>query len=67
MTLGEIKEMISGLSDQERTELAAWFLSLDRKAWNLQIEADFSPGGAGSNLLKEVDSAIDRGDFKPME
>lgn len=67
MTLAEIKDRINNLSDQESTELAAWLLKLDREAWNHQIEADFSPGGAGTKLLEEVDSAIDRGDFKPME
>lgn len=67
MRLGEIKTAITELSEQERTELAAWLLSLDREAWDRQIKADFSPGGAGTKLLEEVDSAIDRGDFKPLE
>ncbi len=67
MTVGEIKVLITNLSDQERAELAEWLLSLDREAWDRQIEADFSPGGKGIELLEEVDSAIDRGDFKPLE
>ncbi len=67
MTLAEIKSVITELSDQERAELAAWLLSLDREAWNRQIETDFSPGGAGTKLLEEVDSAIDRGDYQPLE
>ena len=66
MTVGEIKVLITNLSDQERAELAEWLLSLDREAWDRQIEADFSPGGKGIKLLEEVDSAIDRGDFKPL-
>lgn len=67
MTLAEIKSVITELSDQERAELAAWLLSLDREAWNRQIETDFSPRGAGTKLLEEVDSAIDRGDYQPLE
>jgi hypothetical protein len=67
MTLAEIKSVITELSDQERAELAAWLLSLDREAWNRQIETDFSPGGAGAKLLEEVDAAIDRGDYQPLE
>ena len=66
MTVGEIKVLITNLSDQERAELAEWLLGLDREAWDRQIEADFSPGGKGIKLLEEVDSAIDRGDFKPL-
>jgi hypothetical protein len=67
MTLAEIKDRINELSDTERAELAAWLLSVDREAWDRQIEADFSPGGAGMKLLEEVDSAIQKGDFEPLE
>jgi len=67
MKLAELKSAISELSDRERAELAAWLLSLDREAWDRQMETDFSPGGAGMKLLEEVDSAIDRGDYKPLE
>lgn len=67
MKLAELKSVITELSDQERAELAAWLISLDREAWDRQIEADFSRGGAGVKLLEEVDTAIDRGDYKPLE
>jgi hypothetical protein len=67
MKLAELKSAISELSDQERTELAAWLLSLDREAWDREIVADFSPGGAGMKLLDEVDAAIEQGEFKPLE
>jgi hypothetical protein len=60
MTLGEIKTAINELSDKERAELATWLLSLDRAAWDRQIEADFSAGGAGDDLLKKVDAAIEK-------
>ncbi|PYU96509.1 MAG: hypothetical protein DMG25_01710 [Acidobacteria bacterium] len=58
MTLDEIKDRINELSDGDRAELAAWLLSVDREAWDRQIEADFSPGGAGKELLDEVDAAM---------
>lgn len=67
MTVAQIKDLITHLSDEERSELVSWLLSRDREAWDRQIEADFSPGGAGHDLLKEVDAAIDRGDYKPLE
>ena len=57
MTVGEIKVLITHLSDEERAQLATWLLGLDREAWDRQIEADFSPGGKGIKLLDEVDSA----------
>jgi hypothetical protein len=67
MSLAEIKSAVAELSNQERAELTAWLLSLDREAWDREIEADFSPGGAGMKLLDNVDAAIDRGEFKPLE
>jgi hypothetical protein len=36
----------------------------DFKAWDDQVEQDFSPGGAGMALLQEVDAQIDAGDFQ---
>jgi len=35
--------------------------------WDEEIDADFSPGGRGMKLLEEIDSAIDRVDYKPLE
>ncbi len=67
MSLAEIKNAVAELSDKERTELTAWLLSLNREAWDRQLKADFSTGGAGMTLLEEVDAAIDRGDYKPLE
>lgn len=66
MTLTRIKSAIAELSNAEKAELTAWLVSLDREAWDKEISQDFSPGGQGMKLLDEVDSAIDRGDFKPL-
>lgn len=67
MKLAELKSAITELSDRERAELMAWLMDMDHEAWDRQIEKDFSPGGAGSKLLEEVDAVIKRGDFKPLE
>ena len=34
MKLAELKHAITELSDQERAELAAWLLSVDRETWD---------------------------------
>jgi hypothetical protein len=67
VTLSELKNAINELSAKERAELATWLLSLDREAWDRELARDFCDGGAGMKLLEEVDSAIDRGDYKPLE
>jgi hypothetical protein len=59
VTLEGIKEAITQLSEDERSELERWLAA----TWDSEIEADFSPGGAGMSLLEEVDSQIDAGNF----
>lgn len=66
MTLATIKSAIEGLPEEEKTALTEWLLSRDREDWDKQITEDFSPGGRGAKLLDEVDTAIGRGDFKPL-
>ncbi len=66
MNLTRIKSAIEGLDEEEKAVLITWLVSRDRKAWDEQIAEDFSPGGRGAKLLEDVDSAIDRGDFKPL-
>ena len=55
MTLEAIKEAIVQLPEEERLALESWMA----KAWDAQIEQDFSPGGAGLALLEEVDAQIE--------
>lgn len=64
--LADIKAAIEDLPEEERTALASWLARLDRQAWDTEIAADFSPGGAGMKLLEEVDSHIDQGNFIPL-
>ncbi len=66
MTLVEIKCAIERLTDERRTELASWIASSDRQLWDDQIAKDFSPGGAGADLLKEVGVQIDHGNFTEL-
>jgi hypothetical protein len=66
MTLAAIKDAIQGLSDEEKTALIDWLADVERELWDSQIARDFSPGGAGMDLLKEVDAEIERGNFKPL-
>ena len=66
MTLATIKSAIEGLPEEEKAALMDWLLSRDREDWDKQITEDFSPGGRGAKLLDEVDTAISRGDFKPL-
>jgi len=67
MSLTEIKHAIEELPEEQRVALADWLWKLENKAWDEQIAQDFSAGGQGQKLLEEVDAAIDRGDFKPLE
>ena len=64
MTLAAIKSAIEELPEDEQGALIDWLLKRDREEWDKQITEDFSPGGRGASLLKEIDAAIDRGDFK---
>jgi len=66
MTLATIKSAIEGLPEEEKAALMDWLLSRDREDWDKQITEDFSPGGRGAKLLDEVDTAIQRGNFKPI-
>jgi hypothetical protein len=66
MTLAAIKSAIEALPEEEQGTLMDWLLERDREEWDKQITEDFSPRGRGASLLKEIDAAIDRGDFKPL-
>ena len=58
MTLEAIKQAIAELPEQEKTSLVAWLNEQDAKAWDKQIEEDFSEGGAGMALLETWDAEI---------
>jgi hypothetical protein len=67
MTLEAIKQVIAGLPETDRASLAAWLNEQDARAWDEQIEADFSEGGAGAALLETWDAEIRAGGSVPLE
>jgi hypothetical protein len=67
MTLEGIKQAIAELPEREKTSLVAWLNEQDAKAWDMQIEDDFSEGGAGMAMLKEWDAEIKTGKSIPLE
>jgi hypothetical protein len=67
MTLDAIKQVIAGLPATDKASLAAWLNEQEAKAWDEQIEADFSEGGAGAALLETWDAEIRAGGSVPLE
>ncbi len=67
MTLEAIKSAIAELPDRERASLAAWLMQQDAEAWDKEIAADFSEGGAGMGLLESWDAEIKAGGSVPLE
>jgi len=67
MTLEAIKEAITELPETERTSLASWLNARDAEAWDRQIEADFSEGGAGMALLEQWDAEIRSGESVSLD
>ena len=66
MNLPEIQHAIEALPAEEQTSLAVWLSERDRLQWDLELEQDFSPGGAGMALLDRVRAQVGRGESKPM-
>jgi hypothetical protein len=67
MTLEAIKQAITELPEGEKASLAAWLNEKDAKAWDKQIENDFSEGGAGIALLDAWDGEIGAGGSVSLE
>lgn len=67
MTLEAIKQAITELPAEAKTSLVTWLNEQDAKAWDRQIEADFSEGGAGMALLESWDAEIKAGKSMPLE
>jgi len=66
MNLTEIQHAIEELPAEQQTSLAVWISERDRLQRDLELEQDFSPGGAGMALLDRVRAQVDRGESKPM-
>jgi hypothetical protein len=67
MSVDAIKELIERLPPEDQAALACWLSERDAKAWDDQIEQDFSTSGAGMELLEEVDAQIDAGNLKAFK
>ena len=66
VTLHEIQRAIEALPDDEQAQLATWVADRDRRAWDAEIERDFSSGGAGSALLESVRQEVRAGNSRPF-
>jgi hypothetical protein len=66
MDLREIQHAIETLPPEQQLALLEWLAERDRREWDSQIERDFSPDGAGMDLLDEVRAQIRRGESVPM-
>ena len=62
-----IKEAIEQLPPEQQTVLASWLSERDWKAWDEQIERDFSGGGCGMPMLAELEREIAEGKTRPMQ
>lgn len=72
VTVEAIKDEISHLSEQERTQLFDWLEELKEQAWDREMERDFSPGGRGAHLVerridRQIDQAIAAGNVTSLE
>jgi hypothetical protein len=67
MTLEAIKQAIAELPEAEKSSLVVWLNEQDARAWDKQIEEDFSEGGAGMALLEEWGPEIKAGRSVPLE
>jgi len=64
VTLREIQRPIEALPEEEQAQLAAWVAERDLAVWDVEMERDFSPGGAGTHLLDHVRRQIPAGKSK---
>ncbi|MGA9626800.1 MAG: hypothetical protein WBQ65_20160 [Bryobacteraceae bacterium] len=62
MDLREIQHAIETLSSEQQIALFGWLAERVRLQWDSQIERDFSPDGAGMELLNRVKAQIRRGE-----
>ncbi len=67
MTLQAIKQAITELPESEKSSLVVWLNEQDAKAWDRQIEEDFSASGSGMALVEKWDAEINAEKTLPME
>ncbi|MGA8185400.1 MAG: hypothetical protein WB819_17365 [Terriglobia bacterium] len=67
MDVETIKAAIETLSEPERRALADWLQELEDRAWDAEMERDFSPGGRAQALAEKIDREIEEGKFTPLD
>ena len=67
MTLEAIKRAITELPEGDKSSLVVWLNEQDARAWDNQIEEDFSAGGAGIALNERWDAEINAGRSVQLE
>ena len=66
MSLAEIEAAVKELTPQELAKLAAFIAREDKRAWDAEIEEDFSAAGKHSAALERIDAEIDSGKITPL-
>jgi hypothetical protein len=67
MDVETIKAAIETLSESERRVLADWLQELEDRAWDAEMERDFSPGGRAQALAEKINREIEEGKFTPLD
>jgi len=65
MTIIELEQAVTKLSEQELNRFREWFDEYYAEIWDKQIEAD-AKSGRLDNLLAEVDEEYNAGLSKPL-
>jgi hypothetical protein len=66
MNVEAIKAVIEQLPKPDRRRLADWLDDSEERAWDTEIERDFSAGGGGTQLLHQVEQEIAEGKARPI-
>jgi hypothetical protein len=66
MGLTQIQHAIEMLPPRTTMALLDWLAERDRRHWDARIERDFSPGGAGMDILDRAKTQVRRGESAPM-
>jgi hypothetical protein len=61
MDLAQIQHAIEKLPEGQKAELTLWLTERERTRWDEEIEHDFSPEGAGAELLSDVKNRVKTG------
>jgi hypothetical protein len=66
MDLREIQNEIESLPAEQQRTLLDWLAERELRQWDVQIEQDFSPGGAGIDLLGRIKAKVSQGESAPL-